>query len=172
MNQNEDSAMAQMNDAGYALLRTHEGCILHAYDDANDQPVNPGMHVYGTLTIGYGHTGSDVFPGLTWTQQQADQALVNDVSATVAEITRLITAALNDNQFSAFACLAFNIGAHAFAGSSALQLANKGDLADVPDHIALWDKTTVNGRLVVSPGLQNRRKAEIVLWNTPMAAAG
>jgi lysozyme len=164
--------MAQMNDAGYELLRTHEGCVLHAYDDANDQAVNPGTHVYGTLTIGYGHTGSDVFPGLIWTQQQADQALVNDASAIVAEITRLITAALNDNQFSAFVCLAFNIGAHAFAGSSALQLANQGDFANVPNHILLWDKTSVNGRLVTSIGLQNRRKAEVVLWNTPVVPAG
>jgi lysozyme len=164
--------MANMNDAGYALLRDHEGCVLHAYDDANGQPVNPGMHIYGKLTIGYGHTGSDVYPGLTWTQQQADQALVNDVSATVAEIVPLITAVLNDNQFSAFVCLAFNIGAHAFAGSSALQLANQQDLANVPDHILLWDKTTVNGRLVTSIGLQNRRKAEVVLWNTPVAPAG
>jgi lysozyme len=164
--------MAKMNDAGYTLLRTHEGCILHAYDDANDQPVNPGMQVYGTLTIGYGHTGSDVYPCLPWTQQQADQTLVNDVSAVAAEISRLSTAALNDNQFSAFVCLAFNIGAHNFAGSSALHLANQGDFTDVPAHIALWDKTTVNGRLVTSIGLQDRRKAEVVLWNTPVASAG
>jgi len=159
--------MAQMNNGGFGLLKKCEGCILHAYDDANDQPVNPGTRVYGTLTIGYGHTGSDVFPGLTWIQEQADQALQNDVAAVVAEITPLITAGLNDNQFSAFVCLAFNIGANAFAGSSALHLANQGDLAEVPSHIALWNKTTINGRLVISPGLQNRRNAEIALWNTP-----
>jgi lysozyme len=159
--------MAKMSALGFALLRQWEGCILHAYDDANEQPVNPGGQVHGKLTIGYGHTGNDVFPGLTWSQVQADQALLNDVAAVVAEITPLITAALTDNQFSAFVCLAFNIGIHAFAGSSALHLANVNDFANVPAHIALWNKTTVNGRLVLSPGLQNRRNAEIVLWNTP-----
>jgi lysozyme len=158
--------MAKMNDAGFALLKKWEGCILHAYDDANDQPVNSGTPIHGTLTIGYGHTGSDVFPGLTWTQEQADQSLWNDIAAVVAEISPLITAELNDNQFSAFVCFAFNIGIHAFAGSSALHLANHNDLAGVPSHMALWNKTMVNGRLVTSLGLQNRRSAEIVLWNT------
>jgi lysozyme len=159
----------QMNAAGIALLKQWEGCILHAYDDANDQPVNPGSPIFGKLTIGYGHTGSDVFPGLTWSQAQADVALNNDVAAVVADITPLITAQLNDNQFSAFVCFAFNIGNDAFAGSSALHLANQNDLVDVPAHIALWNKTTINGRLVVSSGLQNRRTAEIALWNTAIA---
>lgn len=54
-----------MNDAGFNLLRKWEGCILFAYDDANDRRVNPGDTVQGTLTIGYGHTGPGVVPGLT-----------------------------------------------------------------------------------------------------------
>ena len=160
-------AMPQMNDAGVALLERYEGCILYAYDDANDHRVEPGDPVYGTLTIGYGHTGSDVYPGLVWTQDQAEEMLRHDIDAFSSEITPLITGQLNDNQFSAFVCLSFNIGLHAFAGSSALHLANAGDLNDVPAHIALWDKTTINGRLVVSAGLKRRRAAEIALWNTP-----
>jgi lysozyme len=159
--------MAKMDDAGFALLKKWEGCKLQAYDDANGQPVSSGNPIHGKLTIGYGHTGSDVFPGLTWTQEQADQTLRDDVVAVVAEISPLITAELNDNQFSAFVCFAFNIGIHAFAGSSALHLANHNDLAGVPSRMALWNKTKVNGRLVTSLGLQNRRSAEIALWNTP-----
>ena len=158
--------MAKMNNGGFQLLKKWEGCILHAYDDANDQPVNPGMPIHGTLTIGYGHTGSDVFPGLTWSQDQADHALQNDIAAVVSEISPLIKTVLTDNQFSAFVCLAFNIGINAFAGSSALHLANQNDLANVPSHIELWDKTTINGRRVTSLGLLNRRKAEVALWNT------
>jgi lysozyme len=159
--------MPQMNDAGIALLKSNEGCLLFAYDDANDRRIEPGDPVQGTLTIGYGHTGPDVTPGLTWTQQQADAALATDIQNFAGSITPLITAQLNDNQFSAFVCFAFNIGLHAFAGSSALHLANSGDLADVPAHMALWNKTTVNGQLVTSAGLTNRRNAEIALWNKP-----
>ena len=159
--------MPTFDQAGLDLLKQREGCILYAYDDANDHPVKPGQQVYGTLTIGYGHTGSDVFPGLVWTQVEADEALQNDVAHTSAQITPLIKVALSDNQFSAFVCFAFNIGVHAFAGSSALATANKGDLADVPAHIMLWNKTTINGQLVVSNGLNARRQAEVTLWSTP-----
>ena len=163
--------MATFSEAGLALLKKWEGCILYAYDDANDQPVRPGQQVYGTLTIGYGHTGSDVYPGLVWTQDQADEALEHDVSITSGQIAPLIKTILNDNQFSAFVCLAFNIGVHAFAGSSALAFANRGDLADVPDHIMLWNKTTINGHTVTSSGLTNRRQAEVDLWVTPVNEA-
>ena len=156
----------EMNEAGFALLRLREGCILYAYDDANDKAINPGDTVYGTLTIGYGHTGSDVVPGLTWTQDQAEQALQNDVDAFSGQISKLITAKLTANQFSAFVCFAFNIGLHGFAGSSALRDANNEDYDDVPAAMLLWNKTTVNGHLVVSNGLTVRRQAEIALWNT------
>lgn len=158
--------MPQMNDAGFALLRQWEGCILNAYDDANERPVNPGDPIHGTLTIGYGHTGSDVFPGLAWTQAQADEALRHDIAAVAGQIAPMITTALSDNQFSAFVCFAFNIGLGAFAGSSALHLANQGDFSGVPARIALFNKTTINGRLVESAGLKNRRAAEVALWNT------
>lgn len=162
--------MAQMNAAGFTLLRQYEGFRPDAYDDANGRTVAPGDPIHGKLTIGYGHIGTDVHPGLTWTQEQAEETLERDVAAFSSEIMPLITANINDSQFSAFVCLAYNIGLHAFAGSSALHLANAGNLNDVPAHIMLWDKMTVNGRLVVSAGLQRRRAAEVALWNTPVAA--
>jgi lysozyme len=157
----------QMTEAGFALLREHEGCILFAYDDANDQAVHPGDPVHGTLTIGYGHTGADVTPGLTWTQDQAEAALQQDVAARVRHMAPLITAPLTANQFSAFVCLAFNIGVPAFTTSTALRVANERNLDAVPAAILLWDKTTIDGVLQTSPGLQVRRQAEVDLWNTP-----
>ncbi len=65
--------LPQMDEAGFALLKKWEGLILHAYDDANDRPVNPGDRIYGTLTIGYGHTGTGVFPGLIWNENKQKQ---------------------------------------------------------------------------------------------------
>ncbi len=155
-----------MNDAGYRLLRKWEGCILCSYDDANDHCVSPGDTVHGTLTIGYGHTGSDVFPGMHWTAEQAEEALHHDIEAVARQIRPLITCSLNDNQFSAFVCFAFNIGVPGFRGSSALHLANAGDLRNVPAAIGLWNKAHVNGIAVPSSGLTHRRNAEIELWNT------
>ena len=159
-----------MNDAGFTLLKKWEGCILCAYDDANDQCVSPGDTVHGTLTIGFGHTGRDVVPGLTWTQEQAEEALHQDIDAVVLQIRPLITHPLNDNQFSAFVCFAYNIGVRGFGGSSALHLANAGDLTDVPAAISLWNKVRVNGVAVPSVGLTNRRNAEIELWNSTSAS--
>jgi GH24 family phage-related lysozyme (muramidase) len=163
--------LPQMNDAGFALLRKWEGLILHAYDDTNDRPVNPGDRVHGTLTIGYGHTGAGVFPGLIWSKEQAEEALQDDIAGVVSQIRPLITVQLNNNQFSALVCFAYNIGLNAFAGSSVLHLVNEDQLSSVLAHMALWDKTTINGVLVVSNGLKNRRDAEIALWNTPELSA-
>ncbi len=156
----------QFTPAGLALIKTWEGCRLMAYDDANQHVVKPGEPVLGTLTIGYGHTGADVFPGLHWTQDHADEMLGHDLDHVQRDVRGLLTADLTDNQFSALVALCFNIGGRAFAGSSALHLANTGQLSDVPAHMALWNKVTIGGRLVVSPGLQRRRAAEAALWAT------
>jgi lysozyme len=163
--------MATFNQAGFDLLKKWEGCNLQAYDDANGQAVKPGQHVYGTLTIGYGHTGPDVVPGLAWTQAQADQALQNDVAAIAEQISPLIHVPLADNQFSALLSLAFNIGVHAFTESSALSAINHGDLSGVPALIKEWNKTAAKGRHVMSRGLENRREAEAALWSTPEETA-
>jgi lysozyme len=146
----------QMNDAGYALLKSFEQCRLMAYRDQG-----------GVWTIGWGHTGPEVEQGLTWTQQQADTALVDDVNRTVDELLDMIEPELSDNQFSACVCLAYNIGTHAFYGSSALPLINGGLLDDVPRAIELWNKVRINGALHISRGLVRRRAAEIALWSKP-----
>lgn len=145
----------EMNEAGYSLLMRFENCRLTAYQD-----------ITGRWTIGHGHTSPDIYEGLTWTQAQANEALVKDTQCTVDELLDLIEPELSDNQFSALVCLAYNIGTHAFAGSSALNEVNHGLLYNVPKHIVLWNKARINGILHVSRGLARRRAAEVVLWNT------
>jgi lysozyme len=164
--------MAQMNDAGFELLREVEGFIPDAYDDATEKPVKPGETAKGTLTIGYGHTGKDVKPGLKWTKERGEEELQKDVASVVAKITSMITARLNDNQFSAFVSFAFNIGTSRFKKSSPLNVANQGNLALVPSRMALYNKATIKDKtgkkkLVIVDGLRNRRTAEIALWNKP-----
>lgn len=51
-----------------ALTKRSEGCSLKAYQDLG-----------GVWTIGYGHTGPEVHEGLTWTQEQCDDALKEDI---------------------------------------------------------------------------------------------
>jgi lysozyme len=132
-----------------------EACVLTAYQDQG-----------GIWTIGWGHTGPEVTAGLVWTQDQADAALDADLAGRAAQLSRLVTAALGANQFSALLSLGYNIGmgAAGLAGSSALRLANAGSFDAVPAAIALWDKSRVNGELQVNPGLVGRRAAESALW--------
>jgi lysozyme len=71
------------SDQGLALTEQFEGLQLTAYQD----PV-------GVWTIGYGHTGADVQPGLTITQQQASDLLLQDVAGAVAAVNQLVTVPL------------------------------------------------------------------------------
>ena len=58
---------------GLALTAQFEGCSLAAYQDQ-----------VGVWTIGYGHTGPDVKPGLTITGAQAQDLLAQDVCSAEA----------------------------------------------------------------------------------------
>jgi lysozyme len=72
-------------------MRRHQairGCRLAAYRD-------PG----GILTIGYGHTGPEVVPGLRWTQDQADDELRFDVTDRAEKpVNGLVRYELDENQ--------------------------------------------------------------------------
>jgi lysozyme len=153
--------MPTFNANGLALLKQCEGCKLISYIDQA-----------GVWTIGYGHTGHEVVPGLAWTQDDADAALRNDIQTFAAGVSRLIEDpdVLNDNQFSAVVIFAFNIGLAAFAGSTALRDMNAHKLDNLTADMRMWDKIhdPHTGQLVVNQGLLNRRNAEIGLWNKPM----
>jgi lysozyme len=61
------------------LIRAAEGLRLQSYDDATGLPVNAGDHCTGTLTIGWGHTGPDVYPGQIITVADAERLFEVDV---------------------------------------------------------------------------------------------
>jgi len=113
--------MPTFNAAGLALPKQLEACRLTAYPDQAQR-----------WTIGYEHTGRDVAPGLVWTQAHADSALASDVARFSAGVAALLQAPLNDNQFSALAIFAFNIGMWAFAGSTALHRATAATWQESP----------------------------------------
>ena len=96
-----------INAAGLNLIMSFEGCILTAYQD-----------VAGIWTIGYGHTRG-VTAGMVFTQDQADQALADDLLSTETAV-RTAVAAVNtsDNQFAAMVSLTYNIGSGNFASST------------------------------------------------------
>lgn len=143
--------------AARSLLQRLEGCRLTAYRDQA-----------GVLTIGYGHTGPDVRPGLVWTQAQADAQLDNDVQRFILGVQSMLGGEpLTDNQFSALVIFAFNVGLTALHGSTALRCVKLGQLAQVPAALMLWNKIhDASGVPVVDAGLVKRREAECNLWRT------
>jgi lysozyme len=133
------------------------GPVLTSYQD-----------VANVWTIGYGTTryrswGRElsVSAGLKWTAAQCLSALEDDVSETVdAVVATNVWHPWTDNEIVALSSLAYNIGISAYRSSSVLECHNKGDENGAAKAFLLWDKAHVDGKLVVVPGLLDRRKAE------------
>lgn len=139
--------MRRINGLGLTLLKTLENCKLNAYQDEG-----------GIWTLGWGHTGPEVIKGASCTQEMADALLGKDL-AKFYELDNFVSEAINDNQYSALICLAYNVGLSAVIKSKTLKLANAGESPDVE-----WlGFDLVNGQK--SDGLLNRRKAELGLYH-------
>ena len=135
---------------GLALTEQFEGCRLAAYQDQ-----------VGVWTIGYGHTGPDVTPTLTITQDQAQTLLAHDVGRAVDCVNRIVTIKLNQNEFDALVDFVFNVGTGAFTGSTLLRHLNAGDLHAAAGQFDLWNHA---GGAIVA-GLLRRRQAETAMFD-------
>jgi lysozyme len=143
-----------INAKGLALIKEFEGCRLTTYKCSA-----------GKLTIGFGHTGDDVHPGMKITQAQADALLRHDLAAAEAGVMKAVgLARTNENQFAAMASLAFNIGLGGFAKTTVLRKHVAGLHAAAANAFILWVNVTRNGKLVEQPGLVRRRLAEKALY--------
>lgn len=143
--------MTPSNNA-YDLIKRFEGCRLTAYPD----PATGG----DPWTIGVGHTGPEVHPGMTISQSIADAYLVKDAEHAADAVRRAVTVPMTQGQFDALVSLMFNIGAGAFQKSTLLRKLNAGDTLGASLEILRWDKA--NNK--VMPGLTRRRAAEQSLY--------
>ena len=136
------------SNAGVELIARFEGVRLKAYDDG-----------VGVWTIGFGHTGPDVHPGLTITMKRARELLRQDLAGAEAAVNQTIKRPLSQSQFDALVSLVFNTGPlplHKTLGSCL----NNGDFGGASGEFPKWCKATKNGQLIVLEGLVRRRKAE------------
>jgi len=99
---------------GVKLLQQHEGLRLKAYKD----PV-------GILTIGYGHTGSDVKPNMVITKARAVELLINDLDVAENHVRRYVKVPLTQNQFNALVSFTYNLGGGTLKKSTLLKLLNE-----------------------------------------------
>lgn len=137
--------MMKISDRGLSLIKTAEGCRLKAY-------LCPAK----VLTIGYGHTGPDVFEGQEIDAAEAEMLLRRDVAQFERCITKVCPGPTTQSQFDAMVSLAFNIGEAAFKRSSVCRLHNAEKYPEAQQAFGLWNKA---GGKVVN-GLVTRRARE------------
>lgn len=132
------------------LTKDSEQCRLIAYRPVPSDP----------WTIGWGHTGPDVFDGLVWSQFKADSQLLVDMSTAENIVKRAVRIPLTKDEFIALCDLAFNIGAGNFIGSTLLAKLNAADIAGAVAEFGKWNRA--HG--VVLSGLTRRRDGEKALF--------
>lgn len=137
---------------GIAVLKHFESCSLSAYPD----PATGGA----PWTIGWGHTGPEVVPGLVWTQSKADAQLLVDLSARELTVSCAVTGDVDQGQFDALVDFVYNLGAGNFEGSTLLKLVNAGDMSGAAAQFARWNRAA--GKPM--RGLTRRRAAEAALF--------
>lgn len=139
----------QTSKSGLNLIKEFEGCKLKAY-----------RCPAGILTIGYGWTHG-VKEGDVWTQEKAEQMLVEGVKPFEDAVSRAIgNKPTTQGQFDAMVALCYNIGPGNFEKSSVVRYHRDGNHAKAAEAFLLWNKASGS----VLPGLTRRRQAEKSLY--------
>lgn len=136
------------SDRGIVLIKQFEGCKLTAY-----KPVSTEKY----FTIGYGHYGADVSPGMVITQYQADLFLLLDIEKFEKKVEKYNAKYhWTQNEFDALVSFAFNIG-------SIDQLTNNGkrSKSEISAKIPAYNKA--GGKVLA--GLTKRRAAEKAMFD-------
>lgn len=139
--------------AGIKVMHFYESCRLKAYPDPGSKDGKP-------WTIGWGHTGPEVIPGMKWTQEKADEVFKQDLEKFEKAVLRVVKVPLTQGQFDALVSFVYNLGASAFSNSTLLKNLNEGDYAGASTEFRRWVR---NGGKVML-GLQRRRASEAALF--------
>jgi lysozyme len=146
---------------GERLTESFESKRNTAYDDARpNYMLQPGDHVIGTLTIGYGHTGPDVYIGQTVTDDECVALLAHDIARFAAFVNAEVTIRLTQDEFDALVDFCFNVGTGNLASSTLLRDLNAGDIAGAAEQFDNWQFS--HGKRMA--GLLARREAETKLF--------
>ena len=117
----------------------------------------------GVWTIGYGFT-EGVKQGDAITQAQAQLRMGHELVRYERGVKKACKVQVNQHQFDALVCFAFNVGVAGMAGSSVIRALNRGDTQAAARAFGLWNKA--GGK--VFAGLTRRRAAESALFLKPV----
>lgn len=127
-----------------AFLTDHEGEVRSGYTD----PI-------GITTACVGHTRTAQL-GRTYTAEECQALLRQDVQMTVAGISPCITVPITQGEVNAYVSFAFNAGSGAFCKSTMARKLNAGDHIGACNELSRW--VYAGGRKL--PGLVRRRAEE------------
>lgn len=134
-----------ISEKGLDFIKSFEGCRLSAYK---------AFYTEKYFTIGWGHYGPDVRMGMTWTQEQADNMLREDIKI-YENAVRAYDGIYHwtQSEFDALTSFAYNLGCGSIAQVTAKGSRSKAVIAE---KMLLY--YNCNG--VKLAGLVRRRQAE------------
>lgn len=139
----------KVSDAGLDLIKSFEGLRLTAY-----KPVKSETY----YTIGFGHYGPDVLPGMHITYEQALDLLRKDIQKYETHVSLSDTVYhWTQNEFDALVSFAFNVGS-----ITQLTAKNTRTKAQIAAKMLLY----VKGSGKTLPGLMKRRIKEHNLFTS------
>lgn len=138
------------SEEGLSLTKRYEGLRLQSYQDSG-----------GVWTAGYGHTGSDVRPGLSITALQAEAWLRADLRRSIDAVNALVQAPIEQRHFDALVDFCFNAGMGNLRHSTLLKKVNARQWKDAIAEFGLW----INVAGVPNRGLVRRRAAEAAMFS-------
>jgi lysozyme len=144
----------KVNKLGIETMHHFEGCKLTAYQC-------PAK----VWTIGWGNTyypdKTPVKQGDVITQEQANALFETVMNNFALGVKKCLTKEVNENQFSALVCFAYNVGIGSLQKSTLLKKINiNPNDQTIAGEFAKWTKAS--GKVLL--GLVRRRKAEADLY--------
>jgi len=144
----------QISNKGLELIKEFEGFSNKPY-----------LCSAGVPTIGYGSTfykdGKKVsLKDKAISKEEATALLEHTVNKFALGLLGKLEVTLEQNQFDALICLAYNIGLGAFAKSTLLKKVNAKDFKSASNEFLKWD--IANGKKLL--GLRKRRERERELF--------
>jgi GH24 family phage-related lysozyme (muramidase) len=152
-------ASLPVHPATSSLVKQFEGFRSLAYIDSS-----------GLLVIGYGQTkvnGRSIESGQYISPEQANIALQQELSQIQQLVLAHVHVDLNPYQLGALTSLVYNAGSVVIKNSTLIKKLNTGDYLGASKEFLRWNKANSGGKLIVLPGLTERRIAEQKLFLTP-----
>lgn len=136
----------KLSEEGRKALIIREGSRRKAYLDTKGIP-----------TIGVGHTGPEVRLGLVWTDNQVENAFIEDVKWAEAAVNAIQPAVPKQQQFDALVSFVFNVGATQFGRSTLRKKLQQGDYSGASAEFDKWH---------IPVSIIGRRNSEKIQFNS------